>query len=429
MTRSPLTGQPRPSCGVPGIQPALCQPAAGLARESRDPHIGIAAGIGEVPYLDEATDHRLLVSPEMLIGRRLGQAEGREDPREPIVRRAQLSTQVRVGAAGAGTRRLEHPTDGLEPAAELADQPVHVVLGDPSLEQRSHRADDGLVARVEPTVRERPNLADRHQPLDQGHRRAGFLGQLGERHGAHAAMVRGRYPDKHGTGDRHETEANDLTDQTGRPAIPPGLLSGGVVAIGRHVAPSAVAAVGDALASGGVRAFELTLNEPEDAALASIEAAARVAGDLGLEIGAGTVLTIEAAGRAIDAGATFLVMPHLDEDLVAWAAGRGIPAFPGCATPTEILAAWRAGAAAVKLFPASSAGSAFVREMRGPFPEIPLVPTGGVTIESAPAFIAAGAVAIGMGGWLLGDGEAPGIRERAAAVVAAVAQARQGTAR
>ena len=87
---------------------------------------------------------------------------------------------------------------------------------------------------------------------------------------------------------------------------------------------------------------------------------------------------------------------------------RGIPAFPGCATPTEVLAAWRAGAAAVKLFPASVAGPAFVREMRGPFPDIPLVPTGGVTVETAPSFIAAGAVAVGMGGWLLGDGAAGG---------------------
>jgi 2-dehydro-3-deoxyphosphogluconate aldolase/(4S)-4-hydroxy-2-oxoglutarate aldolase len=224
-------------------------------------------------------------------------------------------------------------------------------------------------------------------------------------------------------------DANDLSDLVARPAIPPGLLSGGVVAIGRHVTPAAVPAVAEALAAGGVRAFELTLNEPEGAALASIQTAARAAPDLGLEIGAGTVLTIQAATRAIDAGATFLVMPHLDEDLIAWAAGHGVPAFPGCATPTEILAAWRAGATAVKLFPASSAGPGFVREMRGPFPDIPLVPTGGVTVESAPAFIAAGAVAVGMGGWLLGDGEAAGIRDRATAVVAAVAHARHGARR
>ena len=216
-----------------------------------------------------------------------------------------------------------------------------------------------------------------------------------------------------------------MTDLAARPAIPPGLASAGVVAIGRHVSASAVPAVAEALAAGGVRAFELTLNEPEADALRAIEAAVRVGPELRLEIGAGTVLSIEAAGRAIDAGVTFLVMPHLDADLIAWAAGRGIPTLPGCATPTEVLAAWRAGAAAVKLFPASSTGPGFVRELRGPFPDIPLVPTGGVTLETAPTFITAGAVAIGMGGWLLGDGAAAGIRDRAAAVVAAIAVARQ----
>ena len=220
-----------------------------------------------------------------------------------------------------------------------------------------------------------------------------------------------------------------MTEISVRPAIPAGLVSAGVVAIGRHVAAGSVPAVADALVSGGVRAFELTLNEPEADALRAIEAAALIGPDVGLEVGAGTVLSIAAAGRAIDAGATFLVMPHLDAGLVAWAAARGIPAFPGCATPTEILAAWRAGAAAVKLFPASSAGPGFVREMRGPFPDIPLVPTGGVTLETAPAFIAAGAVAIGMGGWLLGDGGLAGIRKRATAVVSAVAAARQGASR
>ena len=186
--------------------------------------------------------------------------------------------------------------------------------GIPASSKRPDRADDGLVARIEPTVRERTDLADRHQPFDQGDRRAGFLGELGERHGAHAAMVRGRYPVEHGTGDRHETEANDLTELAARPAIPPGLLIGGVVAIGRHVAAAAVPAVAEALAGGGVRAFELTLNEPEDDALA-VDRGGRAPRprDLGLEIGAGTVLTIEAAHRAIDAGATFLVMPHLDD--------------------------------------------------------------------------------------------------------------------
>ncbi len=196
------------------------------------------------------------------------------------------------------------------------------------------------------------------------------------------------------------------------------------MAIGRRVTASSVPAVAGALAGGGVRAFELTLNEPEDDALRSIEAAARVAPGLGIEIGAGTVLSIEAAGRALEAGATFLVMPHLDQELVRWAAERGVPALPGCATPTEILAAWRAGAAAMKVFPASSLGPSFLRECRGPFPGLPLLPTGGVTLENAPAFIAAGAIGVGMGGWLLGDAEPAGVRERAARIVAAVAAAR-----
>jgi 2-dehydro-3-deoxyphosphogluconate aldolase/(4S)-4-hydroxy-2-oxoglutarate aldolase len=204
---------------------------------------------------------------------------------------------------------------------------------------------------------------------------------------------------------------------------------GGVVAIGRHVSAERAPEIAGALAAGGVLAFELTLNEPEGEALRAIESIARLAAELGVEVGAGTVLSIAAAGRAIDAGATFLVMPHLDPELVAWAASRGIPTFPGCATPTEIFAAWNAGAAAVKLFPASSVGPAFVRELRGPFPDIPLVPTGGVTLESAPSFIAAGAIAIGMGSWLLGDGAVEGIRQRAEAVVGEVQAARAGRPR
>lgn len=216
---------------------------------------------------------------------------------------------------------------------------------------------------------------------------------------------------------------------TTRPTIPAGLLAGGVVAIGRRVTHDSAPDVARALVDGGVRAFELTLNDPEADALHSIEAVARVAADLGLDVGAGTVLSIEAAQRAIDAGATFLVSPHLDPSLVRWAATRGVPAFPGCSTPTEILTAWRAGAAAVKLFPASVVGPAFLRELRGPFPDIPVVPTGGVTVDSAPSFIAAGAVAVGMGGWLLGDGLTAGIRERAGLVVAAVVAARAGSGR
>ena len=90
--------------------------------------------------------------------------------------------------------------------------------------------------------------------------------------------------------------------------------------------------------------MELTLNEPEADALRAIEALANVAERLGALVGAGTVLSIEAAGRAIDAGARFLVMPHVDAELVSWCVGRNVPCFPGALTPTEILSAWSAGA-------------------------------------------------------------------------------------
>jgi 2-dehydro-3-deoxyphosphogluconate aldolase/(4S)-4-hydroxy-2-oxoglutarate aldolase len=219
-----------------------------------------------------------------------------------------------------------------------------------------------------------------------------------------------------------------LTEEMARPAIPDGVAVAGVVAIARHLTAAAAPTIAGALADGGIRAFELTLNDPEDDALRAIESAAAVAPRLGLDIGAGTVLSVAAARRAVDAGASFLVMPHLDPDIVTWAARRGIPAFPGCATPTEAFAAWRAGAAAIKVFPASSLGPSFVRELHGPFPSMPLVPTGGVTLETIPTFIAAGAVAVGLGGRLLGDGDPTGIHERAAAAVAAAAEARAARA-
>ena len=212
-----------------------------------------------------------------------------------------------------------------------------------------------------------------------------------------------------------------MTDRPPRPAIPVGLLEHGVVAIARHLAADTAPPVADALVAGGVLAFEITLNEPVVALRAIESIAGRVPG---MAVGAGTVLSIDAAQLAIDAGATFLVMPHTDPQLVAWAAARGIPTLPGAATPTEVLAAWHAGAAAVKLFPASVLGPAFVRECGGPFPGIPLVPSGGVTPDTAGDFIRAGAVAVGVGSWLIGDTTPDGVTARARQVVAAVAVAR-----
>jgi len=213
--------------------------------------------------------------------------------------------------------------------------------------------------------------------------------------------------------------------EAARPALPEGILAGRVIAIARRMGPENVGSVIDGLLDGGVRAFELTLNDPEAGSLEAIEAAARHAAGTGMTIGAGTVLSIDAARRAIDAGATFLVSPHTDPELVGWAATNGTAVFPGAMTPTEAFAGWRAGASAVKLFPASVAGPAFLRELRGPFPDIPIIPTGGVTAETAGDYIRAGAVAVGLGSWLIGDGEVRGVSERATRVILAVTEARE----
>lgn len=218
-------------------------------------------------------------------------------------------------------------------------------------------------------------------------------------------------------------EALPSHESATRPALPDPIVEVGVLAIGRGLDPAGVLAVGEALLRGGVRAFEITLDSA--GAVGAIEALAReLSSEGGLLVGAGTVLEIAAAERATAAGARFLVTPHTDPALVAWAAERGLPAIPGAFSPSETLAAWRAGAAAVKLFPASALGPGFVRELRGPLPGIPLIPTGGVTLENAPGFIRAGAIAVGVGGWLLGRPDPRLVERRARELVAAVAEAR-----
>ena len=208
-----------------------------------------------------------------------------------------------------------------------------------------------------------------------------------------------------------------------RIAIPEPILLGGVIAIGRGIDPDAAVRIGEGLRAGGLGALEVTLGS--DGALTAIERlAARFGGRDDFVIGAGTVLDTAAAEAAIGAGATFLVMPVTEPALIGWAAERAIPTFPGAMTPSEALAAWSAGASAIKLFPASVVGPAFIRELRGPFPEIPLVPTGGLTVENVPEFIVAGAVAVGLGSWLTGDGDPERIAQRGRQVVAAIRAAR-----
>ena len=211
-----------------------------------------------------------------------------------------------------------------------------------------------------------------------------------------------------------------------RPELPDAITGPGVVAIGRGMPRDHAIAVAEVLWASGVRAFEIPLSS--DDALDVIKSlASRFRPDQVL-IGAGTVLSVEAAEQARDAGAQFIVMPHVDVEIIGWAVARGVPNLPGAMTPTEVLAAWRAGASAVKIFPVSVVGPQFLAELRGPFPEIRMVPTGGITPELVPSLIAAGAVAVGVGSWLSNAADLRTLEDRAAALCAIIGAARESVA-
>ena len=143
-----------------------------------------------------------------------------------------------------------------------------------------------------------------------------------------------------------------------------------------------------------------------DAALAAIRACRERFGDAVL-LGAGTVLTGQQAAVAVDAGADFLIAPNVDEEVMESASGLGVLHIPGALTPTEIVLASRLGAAAVKLFPAARMGAAYVRDLRGPLPDLRLIATGGVSAANAAEFLEAGCIAVAAGGALAaGDPDA-----------------------
>jgi 2-dehydro-3-deoxyphosphogluconate aldolase/(4S)-4-hydroxy-2-oxoglutarate aldolase len=169
-----------------------------------------------------------------------------------------------------------------------------------------------------------------------------------------------------------------------------------LIAVLRGVEPrDALLRLVDELADAGVRVFEITLDAPEGAVdLAAVRS--HLAGRDCL-VGAGTILRREQLDAARGAGADFAVAPLLDLGLLRGAVEGGLPFVPGAMTPTEAAAAWDAGATFVKLFPASAVGPSFVRELRGPLPEVQLIPTGGIDAANAGAFLAAGAAAVGIG--------------------------------
>lgn len=188
-----------------------------------------------------------------------------------------------------------------------------------------------------------------------------------------------------------------------------------VVAILRAATPERLEAASTVLLEEGIGIIELPLTTP--GALGVIERL-RDESAAGLVLGAGTVLSAHAAKDAIAAGATYLVTPTVEHAVVDAAADAGVPVILGACTPTEILSAHRSGAAAVKVFPAAAAGGpAYIRAVREPLPDIPLVPTGGVGIDDAAGYLRAGAIAVGTGGGLVGDalagGDLEALRHRA----------------
>ena len=174
-----------------------------------------------------------------------------------------------------------------------------------------------------------------------------------------------------------------------------------LIVVLRRVEPrQRLLALVDDLAEAGVRAFEITLDAASGADdLAAVrESLSRRASDDGFLVGAGTILGRDQLDAARTAGADFGVSPILDLELIRSATDMGLPFMPGAMTPSEIAAAWSAGATFVKLFPASAVGPQLVRELRGPLPDVALIPTGGVDASNAAAFLEAGAAAVGIGG-------------------------------
>lgn len=183
----------------------------------------------------------------------------------------------------------------------------------------------------------------------------------------------------------------------------------------------------EAVLAGGVSIFEITMTVPD--AISVIETLSDRFGSRAL-IGAGTVLSAEDARACIDAGARFIVSPGFDAATVEAALARDVAVMPGALTPTEVITAWKAGADMVKIFPCSAMGGAkYLKALRGPLPQVKLLPTGGVSLSTVHEYIAAGAAALGVGSELVDEaaleaGQDVALTERASALLAAVRSAR-----
>jgi 2-dehydro-3-deoxyphosphogluconate aldolase/(4S)-4-hydroxy-2-oxoglutarate aldolase len=201
----------------------------------------------------------------------------------------------------------------------------------------------------------------------------------------------------------------------------------GIVPVVRCASPREAHLAAEAVSAGGIPIVEITMTVP--GALDVIRELAKDATS-GLLVGAGTVLNPDTAQRCLDAGAQFLVSPGLNLRTVELAVREGKLIIAGALTPTEVITAWEAGADFVKVFPCGQVGGAkYIKALKGPLPQVPLVPTGGVNLSSAAEFLEAGAAALGVGGELvqpeaLKSGNTAIITENARKFVAIVTQTR-----
>jgi 2-dehydro-3-deoxyphosphogluconate aldolase/(4S)-4-hydroxy-2-oxoglutarate aldolase len=177
------------------------------------------------------------------------------------------------------------------------------------------------------------------------------------------------------------------------------ILEVGIVPVVRASSPKEARMAAEAVRKGGISIVEITMTVP-----GAVDVIRELAKERGKEIlvGAGTVLNAEMARRCLDAGAEFLVSPGFNRGMVELAVREGKVVMAGALTPTEVITAWEAGADFVKVFPCGLVGGAkYIKALKGPVPQIPLVPTGGVNLNTAAEFIEAGAAALGVGGELV----------------------------
>ncbi|MGI9667919.1 MAG: bifunctional 4-hydroxy-2-oxoglutarate aldolase/2-dehydro-3-deoxy-phosphogluconate aldolase [Acidimicrobiia bacterium] len=200
-----------------------------------------------------------------------------------------------------------------------------------------------------------------------------------------------------------------------RIALPQAVVAQRVIAVARKIPADRIEDVVDVLAGSGVGVVEVTLDAHD-----ALDAIARAVGR-GVTVGAGTVRSATQAVQAIDGGAGFIVSPHTDPLILESALERGVPALPGALTPTEVSIAWDLGASAVKLFPAMVGGPAYLKTLRGPLAHVDFVPTGGIDAANADAYLEAGAIAVGVGGWLTGVEDLNEMSRRASQLTTAVA--------